>query len=730
AEPTPESELTNEVEEVEPVPALEEAEPVPALEEAEPVPAVEEPEPVPAVEEPEPVPAVEEPEPVPAVEEPEPVPAVEEPEPVPAIEEEELVPAVEEAEPVPAIEEEEPVPAVDEVESVPAIEEEEPVPAVDEAEPVPAIEEEEPVPALEDAPVTVDEEAEPVPAIDEAEPVPLVNEVEPVPLVDEVEPVPLVDEVEPVPALEEAEPVPAVDEAEPVPPLKDGETPSVGEEEPIPSAEAEPVLAVEEAEAVSAVEEVEPGPETESVSVVDVPQPTTVKVTKETEPDDTVEVVTRSKGRHTKDRKQEPPSEPRRMTRQRKMVTFPSPVKEAKSDTQSDEEKLQSESEVPSTPRRSTRSSRQAQDTKLPPTPRRTPRRAAEPKPQIEEEATPERPTTVESQPEPTKPQTPQKTPPRRGTRRTRNSQLTEHETQGTEESSENELLASLPATRTRSMRKTRATAEIADHEASLVLPEVKVEEAPPSPGRVTRKSSRGISLALESHQSPAKEPEPVTPKRSRRTMTTKDNMVAKSVETPTDGARRSTRSRLWNHLESSRKGEESEERLILDTPLEVEPGTEVADALMERLKDEGAKGLKGETTASDSGTTIIRARRRGIQAALEPASSPLPSMIEELPQDTQGGGPEADAHSRRAISPAQSDMTEPPAAVSAPAAASSPPPPVKINLLSPMASPAELAPGVDRKEKAKAPLQRMSLRRKRLLDTIFPKPVTRRKML
>ncbi|KAI1897843.1 hypothetical protein AGOR_G00087440 [Albula goreensis] len=811
AEPTSESELTNEVEEAEPVPAVDEAEPVPALEEAEPVPAVEEPEPVPAVEEAEPVPAVEEAEPVPAIEEEEPVPAIEEEEPVPAIEEEEPVPAIEEEEPVPAVEEAEPVPAIEEEEPVPVVDEAEPVPAIEEEEPVPAIEEAEPVPALEDAPLPVVEEAEPVTAIDEAEPVPLVNE---------VEPVPLVDEVEPVPALEEAEPVPAVNEAEPVPPLKDGETPSVDEEEPIPSAEAEPVLAVEEVEAVSAVEEVEPGPETESVSVVDVPQATTVKVTEETEPADTVEVVTRSKGRHTKDRKQEPPSEPRRMTRQRKTVTFPSPVKEAKSDSQSDEEKLQSESEVPSTPRRSTRSSRQAQDTKLPPTPRRTPRRAAEPKPQIEEEATPERPTTVESQPEPAKPQTPQKTPPRRGTRRTRNSQLTEDEAQGTEESSENELLASLPATRTRSTRKTRAAAEIADHEASLVLPEVKVEEAPPSPGRVTRKSSRGISLALESHQSPAKEPEPVTPKRSRRTMTTKDNMVAKSVETPTDGARRSTRSRLWNHLESSRKGEESEERLILDTPLEVEPGTEVADALMERLKDEGAKGLKGETTttASDSGTTIIRARRRGIQAALEPAPSPLPSMIEELPQDTQGGSPEADAHShaqpkatrttrqtraskasetdssppreylssppqtrrktrgRRAVSPAQSDTTETPAAVSAPvtrtrraaassssnpvneeendlgveitkedneaakprkkrttrtkAAASSPPPPVKINLLSPMASPAELAHGVDRKEKAKAPLQRMSLRRKRLLDTIFPKPVTRRKML
>ncbi|KAJ8356633.1 hypothetical protein SKAU_G00194270 [Synaphobranchus kaupii] len=57
-------------------------------------------------------------------------------------------------------------------------------------------------------------------------------------------------------------------------------------------------------------------------------------------------------------------------------------------------------------------------------------------------------------------------------------------------------------------------------------------------------------------------------------------------------------------------------------------------------------------------------------------------------------------------------------------------PPPMKINIISPMTSPAELAPGVQRKEKEEAPLQRMNLRRKRLLETIFPKPVTRRKML
>ncbi|MBN3296434.1 ELYS protein, partial [Amia calva] len=60
-------------------------------------------------------------------------------------------------------------------------------------------------------------------------------------------------------------------------------------------------------------------------------------------------------------------------------------------------------------------------------------------------------------------------------------------------------------------------------------------------------------------------------------------------------------------------------------------------------------------------------------------------------------------------------------------------PPPVEVNLISPMPSPEELPRGRRKKpEEAESPLQRMNLRRnrKRLMDTIFPKPVTRRKML
>nr|XP_015206993.1 PREDICTED: protein ELYS [Lepisosteus oculatus]XP_015206998.1 PREDICTED: protein ELYS [Lepisosteus oculatus] len=60
-------------------------------------------------------------------------------------------------------------------------------------------------------------------------------------------------------------------------------------------------------------------------------------------------------------------------------------------------------------------------------------------------------------------------------------------------------------------------------------------------------------------------------------------------------------------------------------------------------------------------------------------------------------------------------------------------PPPVEVNLISPMPTPDELPQGRQKKsEEGDTPVQRTGLRRnrKRLRDAIFPKPVTRRKML
>lgn len=62
------------------------------------------------------------------------------------------------------------------------------------------------------------------------------------------------------------------------------------------------------------------------------------------------------------------------------------------------------------------------------------------------------------------------------------------------------------------------------------------------------------------------------------------------------------------------------------------------------------------------------------------------------------------------------------------PNAAPASPTPAKVDLISPMPSPAERATSRRVVEENEAP--RMNLRRKRVLEAIFPKPVTRRKKL
>lgn len=76
-----------------------------------------------------------------------------------------------------------------------------------------------------------------------------------------------------------------------------------------------------------------------------------------------------------------------------------------------------------------------------------------------------------------------------------------------------------------------------------------------------------------------------LTPPRSRR-KTIREGTAEKTKEQkdapPLSGSRRPTRSKLWNHPE--------EDHPLLDTPLEVDSGTPVADALIKRLQDEEEK--------------------------------------------------------------------------------------------------------------------------------------------
>ncbi|KAJ8356634.1 hypothetical protein SKAU_G00194280 [Synaphobranchus kaupii] len=471
--------------------------------------------------------------------------------------------------------------------------------------------------------------AEPGPVMEVVVPVPVVKGVEHVPAVVTVELATVFEQAEPTIVEEEAQPGTLTEEAVSRAVVEEVESGAVVEEavtgavveeaesgavveSPAVFEEVTPALVVKEAEPAPEVEEMDSVPVYSGVHLgVNSDQPRPTKSMEEAELRDTsVDVGSKIRCAAA--------TEKHWTTRQRKTITFPSPRDEAKSNMQSAEEK----------PTRITRQTKHEQDSQILLTPRRSTRIGIEPTPQKEDKA-------IDSKTKSTKKQTPQKTPPRRGTRRTRNSHLNIEDIQDTEESIEIEL-PSLPSSRTR-----MSVMEVPESETPALL-EAKAEPLRSS-GMMTRKSSRGLFLALETTQDQImrSEREGATPKMSQRTVSRgsvveqcKGSSAAAEELPPPNISRRMTRSSLCTHLAAS-KGEEKEEHLILRTPLNVE--TEVANALMERLKDEVAKGSRGRET-SDSGTTIVRARKRGTRAP-----SPPFAMAEELLLDRRGRGLEAD---------------------------------------------------------------------------------------
>ncbi|KAK6304226.1 hypothetical protein J4Q44_G00248120 [Coregonus suidteri] len=460
-----------------------------------------------------------------------------------------------------------------------------------------------------------------------------------------------------------------------------------------------------------------------------------------------------------------------RATMQRKTVKFNSVEPERPGSE--DDERLAGPTErlagptVPATPRRITRSGRHGQDSRVPVTPRRSARKAEpEPQPRREEERKGEEQVSVlitdaavvKSKPTPAKRRTPQKATPRMGTRRTRNTQVGSEEepTAMDETASEGSALSV-----TRSVRKTRTGTKTPATQTQPAVPEEQEnKKQPSSPGRVTRKSTRrGVTLALFTQE---EEVFTVTPPRSRR-KTRVEGTAEKTKDAPVSFCR-PTRSSLWNHQE--------EDLLLLETPLEVDSGTPVADALIQRLRDEEAKREVGETLVI---TEMVRANRG--TKSLGQRGPPPPPMGEMMVPEADQGSPVRDSfiyspprrrtRGRRAASPGQNDVSAPPVTrtrrpdasaahpanedknssgddveietaaaktrttkrrTTKPKAAPAPPPPAKVDLISPMPSPAERATRRRRVvEENDAP--RMNLR-KRVLEAVFPKPVTRRKKL
>ncbi|KAF5891327.1 protein ELYS [Clarias magur] len=273
--------------------------------------------------------------------------------------------------------------------------------------------------------------------------------------------------------------------------------------------------------------------------------------------------------------------------RGRKTVSFPIITTEVEKDASEEEH---ADSKVPSTPRRITRSSKQLLESEVLITPRRTTRKTGS-------EVKQEEVTSVTTPSH----KTPQKATPRRGSCKTRSLSANDVEVQKMEETSIIEH---------QSARKTRKGITI---EVPERIPEEKSVEnqtnTKDSPSRVTRQSTRRLSLSLESFQmfSDLQSTSLVTPPRSKRkTRGTTEEKTSNNTFV-VDGAqlqnvsRRLTRSRHWNDGEELEKPEKLESTNLLES------------AVMERLNYEHAK-------ESEVVTEIVRAKRRTRSVAPAPA--------------------------------------------------------------------------------------------------------------
>ncbi|XP_044055281.1 protein ELYS isoform X2 [Siniperca chuatsi] len=287
------------------------------------------------------------------------------------------------------------------------------------------------------------------------------------------------------------------------------------------------------------------------------------------------------------------------------------------------------------------------------------------------------------------------------------------------------------------------------------------------SPGRTTRQSNR-ITLNVY----------PQSARKTRGETITENIKESEALPEPALNSNtghtnsvRPTRNKLWDYPE--------EDLPLLDSPLEVNSETPVADALIKRLQDEEEKQEGGVVV-----TKMVRTSKRGTKSSVGQVHSLLPvkdGLVPEPEEDESSPGEHSFIYSpsrrrtraNRAESPGLSEGSAAPVtrsrrrvvkdASAAPhdetaveedhvevekaegvsksrktgkratksKVVSEPPPIAEVDLISPLPSPADPLPRAQKRIKeGEAPISSMNLRRKRIMDTVFTKPVTRRKKL
>ncbi|XP_070787032.1 protein ELYS [Enoplosus armatus] len=297
------------------------------------------------------------------------------------------------------------------------------------------------------------------------------------------------------------------------------------------------------------------------------------------------------------------------------------------------------------------------------------------------------------------------------------------------------------------------------------------------SPGRTTRRSNQiTLNVYPQVKLVPVSLPQSARKTRGETiTETVKESEALLEPELNSNTGRtnslRPTRHKLWDYPE--------EDLPLLDSPLEVNSETPVADALIKRLQDEEEKQEGGVVL-----TKMVRTSKRSTKSSVEQVHSLLP-MKDDLVPEPEGDKSSPDEHSfiyspsRRRTRASRAESAGPTEESAAPVtrsrrrvvkdapaaphdeiaseedhvevekaagvsktrktgkrtakskAVSESPPLAEVDLISPLPSPADPLPRAQKRIKeAEAPTSSRNLRRKRIMDTVFTKPTTRRKKL
>lgn len=337
----------------------------------------------------------------------------------------------------------------------------------------------------------------------------------------------------------------------------------------------------------------------------------------------------------------------------------------------------------------------------------------------------------------PTKRKAAQSTTPRRSSRRTTN--VGEEASQPLEVLEEEVEEQQEPA----SASPTKQTNTVDKSKSKPALP-APAEDLNPSPARRTRQSSR-ITLSVY----PQVKLVPVVLPQSEKKRG-KKGQDQSGPESQSDADALSQTDKVWDQPE--------EELPLLDPPLEVDSETPVADALIKRLQDEKKR---------DVSKSMTRSSKRHTKSVVDPEPPVENNLTFNLDNSSPGESSFIYSPSRRraavkrAESPHQSDRTAPVTrsrrkmsaadapqdemAVEEPQVSNTrknnkrtkskpvlePELIAEVDLLSPLPSPVDPVPRAQKRTKeAEGPTSTMNLRRKRIMDTVLTKPVTRRKRL